>query len=190
MDATTNNTLMLSLKAFNKAEIQSITMLANIKAGKKTQRLLVQKINHQPSGQQTHSSSQASQWHVLHMYHLLLFLVPLTQTQFIHTGAKADHKTTGTVLQWISAIIGLSLSYVVDPNCLLCNTLCFDKIDLIGMVIYQITLQWHTTDICRRQRSIISWKAGLCWELPCPSSRKYFIKTAVLFRNISTQIFQ
>lgn len=61
MDATTNNTLMLSLKAFNKAEIQSITMLANIKAGKKTQRLLVQKINHQPSGQQTHSSSQAFQ---------------------------------------------------------------------------------------------------------------------------------
>lgn len=39
MDATTNNNLVVSLKALYKAEIQNITKLVNIKPGKRNQKL-------------------------------------------------------------------------------------------------------------------------------------------------------
>lgn len=59
MDATTNSTLLLSLKALYKADIQNITKLVNIKAEKRNKKLLLQKITDQPTGQQTCSSSPA-----------------------------------------------------------------------------------------------------------------------------------
>lgn len=56
MATATNNTLLLSLKVLNKAEIQNIPKFLNIKAGKRNQKLLLEKITDQPSGQQTCSA--------------------------------------------------------------------------------------------------------------------------------------
>lgn len=47
MAAATNNTLLLSFNVHNKAEIQNSTKFLNIKAGKRNQKLLLQKITDQ-----------------------------------------------------------------------------------------------------------------------------------------------
>lgn len=51
MEATTNSTLVLILKTFYKAEIQTRTKLVNIKARKTNQKLFLQKVTDQCSGQ-------------------------------------------------------------------------------------------------------------------------------------------
>lgn len=71
MAAAISNTLLYNLKTLNKAEVQNTTKFLNIKAGKRNQKLLLQKITDPPSGQQT-CSTQTLQKQVLYIHKIFL----------------------------------------------------------------------------------------------------------------------
>lgn len=126
MDATTNSTLLLSLKALYKADIQNITKLVNIKAEKRNKKLLLQKITDQPTGQQTCSSSPTLQWQVLYVHHWLLSISCAAVSNLIHThrwwGRSQNHRNSSQADQGYLWTQSISYFESLEP------TFCFDKL--------------------------------------------------------------